>query len=57
MFYVLWLQEMVADGLAVELMGPSTIVRLADGGGRWWTVAAAGKGRRVPATARLAKFP
>ncbi|MFI6724728.1 TnsA-like heteromeric transposase endonuclease subunit [Streptomyces atratus] len=34
LFHLLWLQEVAAEGLAVELLGPSTIVRLADGGGR-----------------------
>ncbi|MFI6944671.1 TnsA-like heteromeric transposase endonuclease subunit [Streptomyces sp. NPDC050422] len=34
LFHLLWLQEAAADGLSVELLGPSTIVRLADGGGR-----------------------
>ena len=33
LFHLLWLQEMTAEGLAIELLGPSTIVRLADEGG------------------------
>ncbi|MER5532024.1 TnsA-like heteromeric transposase endonuclease subunit [Streptomyces sp. NPDC002677] len=34
LFHLLWLQELVAEGLAVELLGPSTVVRLAGGGDR-----------------------
>ncbi|MEU4129673.1 TnsA-like heteromeric transposase endonuclease subunit [Streptomyces wuyuanensis] len=34
LFHLLWLQEMAVDGLAVELLGPSTLVRLAKGDGR-----------------------
>lgn len=34
LFHLLWLQEVAAEGLVVELLGPSTIVSLADGGGR-----------------------
>ncbi|WP_030960496.1 TnsA-like heteromeric transposase endonuclease subunit [Streptomyces sp. NRRL S-378] len=34
LFHLLGLQEVAAEGLSVELLGPSTIVRLADGGGR-----------------------
>jgi hypothetical protein len=34
LFHLLWLQEMAVDGLAVELMGPSALVRLADGDSR-----------------------
>ena len=33
LFHLLWLQEMTSEGLAIELLGPSTIVRLADEGG------------------------
>lgn len=32
LFHLLWLQELAAEEVAVELLGPSTIVRLADGG-------------------------
>ncbi|MEU6370874.1 hypothetical protein ABZ876_35460 [Streptomyces sp. NPDC046931] len=32
--HLLWLQELVAEDVAVELLGPSTVVRLADGGVR-----------------------
>ncbi|MGW0547519.1 TnsA-like heteromeric transposase endonuclease subunit [Streptomyces altiplanensis] len=31
LFHLLWLRELVADGLAFTLLGPSTIVRLVDG--------------------------
>ncbi|MFF3459784.1 TnsA-like heteromeric transposase endonuclease subunit [Streptomyces sp. NPDC002730] len=34
LFHLLRLQEVAAEGLSVALLGPSTIVRLADGGGR-----------------------
>ncbi|MDX3240596.1 TnsA-like heteromeric transposase endonuclease subunit [Streptomyces sp. ME18-1-4] len=33
LFHLLWLQDVAAEGLAVELLGPSTIVALADGCG------------------------
>ncbi|KPC85466.1 hypothetical protein ADL35_14795 [Streptomyces sp. NRRL WC-3753] len=32
LFHLLWRQELSADGMAVELLGPRTVVRLADGG-------------------------
>ncbi|MEU1474355.1 TnsA-like heteromeric transposase endonuclease subunit [Streptomyces sp. NPDC005760] len=31
LFHLLWLRELTAEGLAVALLGPSTVVRLADG--------------------------
>lgn len=31
LFHLLWFRELAAEGLAVGLLGPSTIVRLADG--------------------------
>ncbi|WP_406484876.1 TnsA-like heteromeric transposase endonuclease subunit [Streptomyces sp. NBC_01563] len=32
LFHLLWRQELSADGMAVELLGPHTVVRVADGG-------------------------
>lgn len=32
LFHLLWRQELSADGMAVELLGPRTVVRLAGGG-------------------------
>ncbi|MFF7159665.1 hypothetical protein [Streptomyces sp. NPDC008139] len=32
LFHLLWLQELAVNGLAVELMGPRTVVSLAAGG-------------------------
>ncbi|WP_373865095.1 TnsA-like heteromeric transposase endonuclease subunit [Streptomyces rishiriensis] len=34
LFHLLWLQELTAKGMAVELMGPRTVVHLAGGGTR-----------------------
>lgn len=34
LFHLLWIQEVTVEGLAVELLGPSTIVRLTNGGVR-----------------------
>jgi hypothetical protein len=34
LFHLLWLQALTAEGLAVELLGPCTVVRLAGGGVR-----------------------
>ncbi|MFJ9822652.1 TnsA-like heteromeric transposase endonuclease subunit [Streptomyces sp. NPDC101151] len=34
LFHLLWLQELAAEDVVVELLGPSTVVRLADGGVR-----------------------
>ncbi|MBT2491390.1 TnsA-like heteromeric transposase endonuclease subunit [Streptomyces sp. ISL-96] len=34
LFHLLWLQELVAEGMSVELLGPHTIVHLAGGGAR-----------------------
>lgn len=34
LFHLLWLQELTVEGMAVELLGPRTVVCLADGGAR-----------------------
>ncbi|GGX34130.1 hypothetical protein [Streptomyces noursei] len=34
LFHLLWRQELSADGMAVELLGPRTVVHLAGGGAR-----------------------
>ncbi|MEU1823789.1 TnsA-like heteromeric transposase endonuclease subunit [Streptomyces abikoensis] len=32
LFHLLWLQQLSADGISIELLGPRTVVHLADGG-------------------------
>ncbi|MFB7634961.1 TnsA-like heteromeric transposase endonuclease subunit [Streptomyces sp. NPDC056149] len=34
LFHLLWLQQLTAEGMSVELLGPRSIVRLVDGGAR-----------------------